>query len=552
MSMGIRILTTFFVLLGLTLGVAPTAAADSAAPAVSPSTPGDVVSPVVTNGDLVVWAEDAGGSGSNADILGAHLSDGKVFTIAGGPANQTNPRIDGSVVIWTVLGATAELHALDLSVGNELLVVSLSNALPYNDVSGHTVVWVSGNQVLERDITTMDSPTTIGAAPNGWSLGPVAITGTTVAWVEQTANENHTHPWQIRVATIGETGSSIVASGVANTGAGIRLAASGNTLVYTAGGLFDPIYGQLYVASLSSFASTLITDDAAFPTTDGRYVCWQTHNGPEAPPAVHCYDLQSSSMFKPPVTALSNGQPDLANDALVWQTSSQQNLMIGSQIDIQIAYEWQVLPSGPRPNPNATSSGWLYFPETSHYLSLGFKTFWQQSGGLPVFGYPMTEEYSELNADLNQMMTVQYTERQRFEYHPDLAGTPYEVSLGRLGAEDAQHRNLVSTQAFQSLPATTQSDTSCEFFAATGHLVCGDFKAYWESHGLDFGDTGISFRESLALFGYPISEQFTDPQTGLVTQYFERAVFEYHPDNSSSYKVLLKRLGASALLQRGW
>lgn len=95
-------------------------------------------------------------------------------------------------------------------------------------------------------------------------------------------------------------------------------------------------------------------------------------------------------------------------------------------------------------------------------------------------------------------------------------------------------------------------DLGCEFFATTGHLVCGDFMQYWESHGLDFGDPGISFRESLALSGYPISEQFTDPQTGLMTQYFERAVFEYHPDNPSAYKVLLKRLGAAELAARGW
>ncbi|HEX7102218.1 MAG TPA: peptidoglycan hydrolase, partial [Nitrolancea sp.] len=66
-------------------------------------------------------------------------------------------------------------------------------------------------------------------------------------------------------------------------------------------------------------------------------------------------------------------------------------------------------------------------------------------------------------------------------------------------------------------------------------------------------DPGVSFRESLALFGYPISEEFVDPQTGYVTQYFERAVFEYHPENAGTpYTVLLKRLGADELQARGW
>lgn len=69
-------------------------------------------------------------------------------------------------------------------------------------------------------------------------------------------------------------------------------------------------------------------------------------------------------------------------------------------------------------------------------------------------------------------------------------------------------------------------------------------RAYWETHGLEMGDPGVSFRESLALFGYPISEEVVDARTGRVTQYFERAVFEYHPENPEPYTVPLRRLGA--------
>jgi hypothetical protein len=68
----------------------------------------------------------------------------------------------------------------------------------------------------------------------------------------------------------------------------------------------------------------------------------------------------------------------------------------------------------------------------------------------------------------------------------------------------------------------------------------------------DIGDPGVSYRESLALFGYPISEEFTDPATGLTTQYFERARFEFHPHNPEPFKVELGRLGADKLSQWGW
>ncbi|MDW7982192.1 MAG: glycosyl hydrolase family 18 protein [Thermomicrobium sp.] len=192
-----------------------------------------------------------------------------------------------------------------------------------------------------------------------------------------------------------------------------------------------------------------------------------------------------------------------------------------------------------------------YFPETGHSLSYGFKAFWERSGGLPVFGYPLTEEFSENNPDLGRPLTVQYFERQRFEYHPELAGTPYEVQLGRLGAEDARRRGLLATEPFQPVPPSA-AEPGCLYFPETGHTLCDPFLSYWQSHGLELGDRGISFRESLALFGYPISEPFRDPATGLMVQYFERARFEYHPNNPEPYRVLLGLLGTDLVRAKGW
>lgn len=205
-----------------------------------------------------------------------------------------------------------------------------------------------------------------------------------------------------------------------------------------------------------------------------------------------------------------------------------------------------------RVTPFPSSADRNYYSETGHSLSFGFKTFWNQSGGLPVFGFPLTEEFNEQNRDNGKTYTVQYFERQRFEYHPEYRLTPYETELGRLGSADAAQRNLLNTASFKPLPASTKGNANCTFVAETGHQLCGGFRAYWQSHGLEFNDPGVSYRESLALFGYPISEEFTDPATGLVTQYFERAKFEYHPENAAPYDVLLGRLGADAVRAKGW
>jgi hypothetical protein len=185
-------------------------------------------------------------------------------------------------------------------------------------------------------------------------------------------------------------------------------------------------------------------------------------------------------------------------------------------------------------------SDWAFHPETGNLLYGTFKGFWARSGGLPVFGHPMTAMLAE------DGRPVQYFERQRFEYHDEHRGTPYEVLLGLLGIAEARDRGLLDHPAFQAV-SPDAAEAECEFVAETGHTLCGRFLEYWTRHGLEFGDPGVSYRESLALFGYPISEPFIDPDTGLLTQYFERARFEYHANNADPWRVLLGRVGATLL-----
>src|SRR5439155_9072470 len=56
------------------------------------------------------------------------------------------------------------------------------------------------------------------------------------------------------------------------------------------------------------------------------------------------------------------------------------------------------------------------------------------------FGFPLSQPFQEVTKETDPKVAgksflVQYFERQRFEYHPENAGTPFEVLLGRLGAE---------------------------------------------------------------------------------------------------------------------
>ena len=73
----------------------------------------------------------------------------------------------------------------------------------------------------------------------------------------------------------------------------------------------------------------------------------------------------------------------------------------------------------PQIPPRANDANHRYFPETHHMIMWGFKTIWETKGGLPLFGYPISEEIDEILPADNKWHTVQYFERARFEYWPN-------------------------------------------------------------------------------------------------------------------------------------
>lgn len=90
--------------------------------------------------------------------------------------------------------------------------------------------------------------------------------------------------------------------------------------------------------------------------------------------------------------------------------------------------DWRALPGD-----TAIERGCRFFRETQFNVCEPFLSYWERNGGLERFGYPLTRQREE---DIDgRAYAVQYFERRRMELHPENAGTPYEVLLGRLGAE---------------------------------------------------------------------------------------------------------------------
>ncbi len=104
--------------------------------------------------------------------------------------------------------------------------------------------------------------------------------------------------------------------------------------------------------------------------------------------------------------------------------------LLGDAILRRFGVDWQT-----QPKVAAAPPGCQFFPDTGHSLCPPFLGRWQQLGGLPLLGQPITEPFEARRPDTDQPYTVQYFERARFEHFPEHAGTPHEVQLGLLGRE---------------------------------------------------------------------------------------------------------------------
>ena len=179
--------------------------------------------------------------------------------------------------------------------------------------------------------------------------------------------------------------------------------------------------------------------------------------------------------------------------------------------------------------PAVAQSTALCFPNLpgiTNCIDARFREYWEQNGGLPVFGFPIGPARQEVNADTGRSYLTQWFERNRFELHPENAA-PYDVLLGRLGAERLGQQG----RSWQAEGRENGARPGCLWFEQTGHNVCNQqgglgFRRYWETHGLQDPQLN-SYQRSLALFGLPVTEPRMETNaTGdtVLTQWFERAL----------------------------
>ena len=166
----------------------------------------------------------------------------------------------------------------------------------------------------------------------------------------------------------------------------------------------------------------------------------------------------------------------------------------------------------------ASAQGPRCFPEVQNKcISGSIRTYWEKNGGLPIFGYPISDQ--NLETVEGRTIQVQWFERDRLEIQAD--GT---VTTGRLGVQMLEIQGRPWQQGDKMAP-----DSGCIANFPTGHQVCGTFARFWQKNG------------GLVRLGYPVTQEIQETIQGQVytVQYFERRRFELHGD-----QVMLGLLGS--------
>ena len=173
--------------------------------------------------------------------------------------------------------------------------------------------------------------------------------------------------------------------------------------------------------------------------------------------------------------------------------------------------------------PRAASKDCKYFKETGHYVCEQFLRYFRVKGGLEVFGFPLTEAFTD---PTHGNLTVQYFQRARMEIHPASGGD--QILLGLLIDEMGYTFPAAGPDQIPDANSSVH-----HYFPETQHVVSHAFLEAFRNKG------------GLEIFGYPRSEFFFEE--GAVVQYFQRQRMEWYPDRPTGSQIQLTNVGEAYL-----
>lgn len=170
-----------------------------------------------------------------------------------------------------------------------------------------------------------------------------------------------------------------------------------------------------------------------------------------------------------------------------------------------------------------------HFPETGHSVQGEFLKFYDSYPNAElVFGYPISRQFEDKSGENPRL--VQYFQRARLELVAGGIDGP-TVILSPLGEylHTGQNPSLETRQAGCRVIRNPESGEA--------YPVCSAFLDFFEAHG------GVS------LFGYPLSG--FESENSFIVQYYDNAIFSWHPEMPPGQKVQLIDVGSRYFYQFG-
>lgn len=330
------------------------------------------------------------------DIMGYGVQDKKTFTVAAGSGDQNYPQISGTTVVYLdqgMAGGTPSLRVYDIET-KQSKTLAKDHLVARPAISGDLVVWEdwrSGTpNILAYDLKKNTEYT---LTRSGDAKVPF-VAGQFVGWLKSDA-------FSARVTAV-------------------RLVAK--------------------LPSDRLEPPTTPEPDALYFRETGHFVkygfkeFWQSHGNLAyfGYPITEEFDDTAPDGQKVTVQYFERSKLEF-----VKATGGTRIGLVGTELTRDRKFD----PIAPFPD----APDRRYFKETGHSLATGFKKYWDDNGNLNTFGFPISEELTENG------VIVQYFERGRLEYHPELEEGK-RITLGRLGEELLEARGWIKPPP----PDTTQ------------------------------------------------------------------------------------------------
>ncbi|HVF99708.1 MAG TPA: hypothetical protein VND68_07705 [Chloroflexia bacterium] len=475
---------------------------------ISPTAAGQLPS---TDGTRVVWMDSRNATDTsttdrlnNMDVYSAKLDGSGEQVVSKAPNLQSRPRVSGNIAVWSDHRAatsdedseSGDIYMYDFGTGQETRVSGATSAQIRPATNGKVLVW--------EDYRNEPDPDGFNSDIYGYDLA------TKQEFVITNAPDQQSDP-----------------------------AIWGNIVVWSDFRKGEDYNADIYGFDLTTRQEFLITDapgSQTQPAIDGYLVAWADYRNDPQPGSgnnsdIYGYDLITKREFLIFSGPGVQGGAVVSGNTVAWEDFPSGDVETGES-DVKAATVSGVTSAAPGgktlpPPALLPGRGSRTFPETGKTVSGAFLDYWDKNGGLAQQGFPISEVMGEVS-DLNgKAYTVQYFERAVFEYHPENQ-PPYNVLLSQLGTFQYKKKYPNGAPSQKAQPGGRP-------FPETGKTVSGRFLEYWQQNG------------GLAQQGLPLSDPFqeksdTDGKTYTV-QYFERAVFEAHPENPAPYDVLLSLLG---------